>query len=323
MINYIRKHWRGEFSLPHAYWVNGVLFGLPLNIYFRTIDAIVKYDQSFSPLWALEWIMLPIVMSIPFFIWQIVGIWRSAGRSITEGRKFWAWIARIIMILNLLVILVFLVMLFVFGVALVNGALKDSNSAFAVHAKGNIVEFSGTITFESTKAALPLLERKNTTRLIIDSNGGFVGPALKLAQAVKAKKLEVVAVGQCASGCAMVLAAGADRFTTPTTLIGLHSSSVDGFENADIIPDQSAQEDEFYRGAGLSPEFIAKFRKYRGKTSLYYPTMREAIVQGLVTGVLDRDRRLFVSGMDWCSAHLEECDRTGLQNYEIAKSKKH
>jgi hypothetical protein len=104
MIEFARKHWRGEYSLPRSYWLHGVFFGILIALCGGFLSAALKYaDRTDSPyvlplgltciLYALCWLL--------FFIWTTGGTWRSA----TRRGGFWARVAKIALVVGWLSVL--------------------------------------------------------------------------------------------------------------------------------------------------------------------------------------------------------------------------
>jgi hypothetical protein len=76
-LNFVSKHWRGEYSLPRSFWVHGVLLGFLLLVVSCVLIEIRLYPRS--PFFSM-------ISMIGIGIWQIGGVWRSANR---QG-GFWA-----------------------------------------------------------------------------------------------------------------------------------------------------------------------------------------------------------------------------------------
>tara|TARA_B100000029_G_scaffold438737_1_gene454902 strand:- start:4090 stop:4413 length:324 start_codon:yes stop_codon:yes gene_type:complete len=85
--NYFIKFWDGELSLPQSYWVVGVLISIPVGALIGVFTAMI--NAPMNTMYAFF---------IPWYVYIIVGIWRSAGRY--KGPKFWAILAKILMILS-------------------------------------------------------------------------------------------------------------------------------------------------------------------------------------------------------------------------------
>jgi hypothetical protein len=92
--SYFARHWRGDFSLPKSYWVNGALiFGLGCN--FAVMLAVLATVAAFKGTPAVSVIVLlgEIALNVAAYIWAIVGIWRSAVKY--QGPRVWSILARI------------------------------------------------------------------------------------------------------------------------------------------------------------------------------------------------------------------------------------
>jgi len=68
--NYLSRHWRGQLSLPVAFWVNYIVLGAIYFVIGKIMESNEVGDSVGMPFML---ILLPIV------IWQCVGAWRSAG----------------------------------------------------------------------------------------------------------------------------------------------------------------------------------------------------------------------------------------------------
>ena len=87
--NFFVRFWKGDLSLPMSYWgmgvginiVIGLLIGLFVGAAGMSEDAIWGYI-------------------IPFQIYTVVGIWRSANKY--NGTKYWAILAKVAVVLGIL-----------------------------------------------------------------------------------------------------------------------------------------------------------------------------------------------------------------------------
>ena len=87
--NFFVRFWKGDLSLKMSYWgmgvginiVIGLLIGLFVGAAGMSEDAIWGYI-------------------IPFQIYTVVGIWRSANKY--KGAKYWAILAKVAVVLGIL-----------------------------------------------------------------------------------------------------------------------------------------------------------------------------------------------------------------------------
>jgi len=95
MMNFVRKHWRGEYSLPRSYWLHGSLLGVAIMIVGQFL--IFETEQAkFSPY------ALPLGISCLVYILLIVvyGVWVTGGtwRSATRRGGGWARAAKVMIV---------------------------------------------------------------------------------------------------------------------------------------------------------------------------------------------------------------------------------
>jgi hypothetical protein len=70
--------------LRQSFWTNGVGVGLVCTV------ALLGTVEETLFMW---WIVAGLVLEIPLIVWQLVGIWRSAGRY--AGPRHWSILARV------------------------------------------------------------------------------------------------------------------------------------------------------------------------------------------------------------------------------------
>jgi hypothetical protein len=70
--------------LSLSYWVNGVIATLVVSIVAEQLSEAYAAAHPEQTIGIIFWLLL---FSIILSVWQIVGIWRSAGRSIVENRR--------------------------------------------------------------------------------------------------------------------------------------------------------------------------------------------------------------------------------------------
>ena len=316
MFGYIGKHWRGELSLPQSYWVNGVLVLLPFNIYFRIVDAVVTTDPPHDPLAYIYLFTLPALVALPIEVWAGIGIWRSAGARIEGGRKGWAWVARIVVLINLLALIGLMINVARYTYSSFQSESFERTGGYLIQRHDTYVVFHGGITEASGDELANDLGGPKVKRLVINGSiGGFIRPALRVANVVKDRKLFVVALAQCESACTIMLAAGEVRAVTPTTATGFHRGTLMGLN--DTAPDDEKGA-RFFEQAGLTKAFIAKIRTHAGPDDLYDPTLRELIDQGFITDIFEEETSVYRPAKEWCQTQPRLCAHTGRQNW-IAK----
>ncbi len=83
-----KELWEGRRPLREAFWWYAVAYGFLLNF----VTSLVFFAQFVNDA-HMAWIALAFVAPIPYNIFVIVAVWRSAGRY--SGPKKWADLARV------------------------------------------------------------------------------------------------------------------------------------------------------------------------------------------------------------------------------------
>ena len=86
--SYLVRHWRGELSLPVSYWINSCLSTIAVFAVFSCVGLLVGPADSplgFAIVISVAWLFLIVAT-----LWQLVGVWRSAGKHRgRSGKGFW------------------------------------------------------------------------------------------------------------------------------------------------------------------------------------------------------------------------------------------
>ena len=86
--NFFVRFWNGQLSLPMSYWGVGVGLGI---VYGAIIGIFIGLmGMSEEAMWGFL---------IPFQIYTVVGIWRSADKY--KGAKFWAILAKVAVVFGI------------------------------------------------------------------------------------------------------------------------------------------------------------------------------------------------------------------------------
>ncbi len=100
-MNYIRKHWRGELSLPVSFWINFVLLNIGLQVFDAWLTDYSPFEHPVT-LSRLSIIYLILALAI-IYPWQIIGLWRTCNRHMAEHRRrFVARLVQVIVVFGIL-----------------------------------------------------------------------------------------------------------------------------------------------------------------------------------------------------------------------------
>jgi len=287
--DYFVHHWKGELSLPVSYWINGTVAGLGV------VAVMTAAGNALAELSTPQWILVGVcaiwTLATIFTVWQLVGIWRSAGQyRKRRGNAFWSFAAR---------------------AAVVFGSLASLNQLFAVAAPGifeltKIVRgdedygpyqlrvlnsgielaLEGPIKFglpEEVDLLLRANPRINTIHLT--SKGGRINPARKLRKLIVERGLKTYVSTECESACTFAFVGGAERLISSSAKLGFHQPHFPG-----LMPYQARLEtraDEVYMASrGVNRTFIERAFSTDSST-MWYPSRTELFEAKFVDRLAD------------------------------------
>jgi hypothetical protein len=88
MGDLVARLWRGEVSLPRAFWEYAIVYGTLANT-ITTIGMFAAVAMD-APVWLAVAIHL---LAAPYNVFVVVAVWRSARRY--RGRHEWSLLARV------------------------------------------------------------------------------------------------------------------------------------------------------------------------------------------------------------------------------------
>lgn len=296
--SYIKRHWRGELSLPVAYWLNGLLAGFVL----AALMYIIPWNELLSdaPLYFLAALFFVLAFEWAATAWQSVGIWRSATRySANGGPKRWAQLAKIMVVIGIL------------GTAtrfIVSGLpqaveytrIATGNDPFGeyqvrVIRDGTEIEISGHIGFGLANKIDETLTANPKVRIIhLNSPGGRVIEARKLRDVIAAHRIATYTATGCFSACTLAYAAGAQRLIARNASLGFHQYAFPGVSQA-AFRREYEQDKHDWAQRGFGRNFIDR-AFLTPHTDLWRPTHEELFEAKVITGY-PRSSDVAVSGV--------------------------
>lgn len=304
-MEYIRAHWRGKHSLARSYWINGVLLG------FLAGAGILGLDYVLGKMWLgpgviVVWILLLWSITFVFSIWQLVGVWRCAGQhKVLTGRRFWATLAQVAVVLGWIGLAKSSLNYGKVGWLAFEVAAELGPIDYRVELVDGDIHFSGDITYYSVEMVRELLSSSpDIDTLLINSPGGFTGPAMKLGSLVEQNGLTVIAVTQCESACTMPLVASPRPTVIPGTIIGFHRAGGVGIPQ--VEEEAVTALEEYYRAQGVDPEVIQRAISTPFE-NVWRPSLQQLALYGVVKYVFDTQTFEIVDAGDYCAARPGDC----------------
>lgn len=288
--NYVARHWRGDMSLAQSYWVNHIYLNFAILIVIGTLIDIITvsaYKGLIGPFVAINIFLLFIV---GFATWQFVGTFRSANKHRARGgKRVWAIAVQVAIILG------------AFGEVFV----LSKNVVPAYHKMASVIFIdeprkSLTITADATRNALVLrgdiklgayaqfkaaLDAAPTAKsLALTSNGGWLNEGERIAKLVRARGLATVAVGPCLSACALIFAAGEQRWIGAQGRVGFHAprNPVTGTTTEEDVREERQLLVLFGLPGGMADKAVST-----PTSSMWLPTVSELRSAQVIQGEVD------------------------------------
>lgn len=305
LLAHVGRHWRGECGLLAGVLVNGVAVTLFFyHAVFPLLNGVISAFLGWhwtSGVWtafALHTCILVVAALVT--AWQSVGLWRSARGRHGQVRGAWGLGARIVAGA--------LVALYAHGVAESVPALQyefhlahhtgmgRSRQVIATSSDGETLLFRGTIGRGAARALGRVLDRRGRSVRVLqlNSGGGSVREALKMAEVVRARGLETRVGSLCASACTDVFRAGHVRMLEEGARVGFHQPALitDTAYGRARFSDALAFLRSSHESAGYPDWFIERIEATSFE-SMWWPTKEELLEAKVVTAVVPDVERTF------------------------------
>jgi hypothetical protein len=137
-------------------------------------------------------------------------------------------------------------------------------------------DFAAGIADAATKA----IEKNPSLRIVeLESPGGFVEEARRIANAVREHHLATEVSRECSSACTFVFVAGRERVLLPSGRIGFHACRGSTWRDDCDMSDEL----RFFKNAGVDEKFIKKGQRVPSD-DMWYPTVEELFAAHVITG---------------------------------------
>ena len=257
---WIVRHWRGELSLPVAYWVNSLLVVFLVTVLLGA--AVRGLEASGAALQAVSAAALFfLITTLVLWLWGAVGTWRSATYHEERGGSgSWAITAQVLVVLgafmSFLQVQNYAFQSWEYGTLAFGGDPLGAPAEVTLSADGTSIRIDGTLTsgtsgrFRALAADAPRLRT-----VLLDSPGGRQLEAMRIAATIGARRLDTRVERECLSACTFVLLAGTERTADRTARIGFHQPTFPGWSEGERRV-AIRQMGEDYRRAGLAGQFV-------------------------------------------------------------------
>jgi hypothetical protein len=300
-VTYVSRHWRGELSLPVAFWINFVALNLLLLILRPVAEqALVALAMDDDPRFMARMALLHVAFVYGLvYPWQLVGVWRSAGRWLAQRqRRLWPLAGRAIVVVSLVVTLMTLALsapVYRDVVAIAIGPDRYANYSVKRIGDGSLVHFRGYLGYRAARDLRRVLAAGPEVHgIILDSSGGWIASGRSLGRVIQEHGLNTYSFKGCHSACATAFIAGSNRYLADEARLGFHQYAVPfgGLEAYSNMRLEQQRDLQYFHSQGVSPGFLARlFQAEHGEA--WYPTQRELMAAQVITGVVRSEEVLF------------------------------
>jgi len=287
---YAVRHWRGDLPLPVSYWVNGILISAVVYIAAALLSRAADFPSA-PRFWSVLAILLWVTAGVGA-VWQVVGVWRSAGRHVSKGGSGrWSRAARAAVVLGAAQLL------FVFVTQALPQVAEYGRMAFGsdpingyqlrLLRNGSELEVSGYIAFGLTDRVRTALDAHPGITLVhLNSDGGRVAEARKLRDLIASRDISTYTSTRCLSACVIPFLAGVRRLIAPGAKVGFHQYSFAGTTGAAVLEEMETDK-RYFELRGVSAAFV--HQAFRTSDVLWYPTADQMRAAGYITGYAGTD----------------------------------
>ena len=286
--NFFAKHWRGEYSLPRCFWINYLLLNMIVSVwigaYIKNIITIELLNYTLFLLIAIN------IFNVFFTVWQAVGVWRSANNYTRRDYIHWDVMAKIVVVLG---VLGYAYLYYIENQPEIREywlitAGKDPVGKFDIKVlrDTNELVFTGGFSFGITDSIEAYLnENPKINTIHLNSDGGRVAEARKLAELIVSKGLITYTTQVCSSACIIPYAAGRQRLINKDASLGFHQYSFPGTQQFEFL-DEYKKDQEFLLSIGIKKEFIESIFSHAPE-DMWWPTHEELLDANFITTITE------------------------------------
>lgn len=283
---YFALHWHGELPLAVSFWVNNILLSIPIGLALGGLMAWISLKgemlQASSIAALVGW---PLMLAMD--TWCFVGAWRSADRHAEQGgTALWGSATKFVLFLSILsagasTFLDFVPQLGAY-VQMARGIDPIGQVEVTLSSDGRSVKLAGPLGMGDGTRVRKALEHADRLRVVeLESPGGRVFEANRIAEFIGEHAWQTRAVGNCESACTLVFMAGKSRQLMPGAQLGFHRALAGTFNPViDRLVNQELA--ATYRRAGLPEDIIAQTLQ-TPPWAMWYPGIGELAQGGLIT----------------------------------------
>ena len=286
LLNYLKKHWQGGFSLSQAFWVNFVLLFFALGLLEKLIFPPFIVDEIAVTIAVFVYF---VVVKLVIYPWQVVGVLRSCATRIRLNTgRMQAIAAQFVVAVSLALILISTVesyqSLQIYKHKLALKAIGPPIPEYSLDLvkQNTIIHLRGPFEIGITNKVSELIDRyPQIMGIILDSVGGQIYEGGGLARLIRENKLQTFSLDGCLSSCTTAFVAGVTRSLGTNARLGFHQYKTYSLIPSINVGNEQAKDRAIFVTQGVASEFIDKIFMHPPE-SMWWPEIDELLAAGVV-----------------------------------------
>lgn len=282
---FLRRHWRGDYSLARSYWLHTVL--LTSLTPALAIPLLARLTNDMPARYGMGGVLFIAAFSYLAWTWGVCGCWRSASRHVARGGRRWAELAVKFLILCGVISMATSTWRAAhslreqFEIAL--GKQLGPPVVYQVRVDGKSVLLQGGMNDGAADGLARILDQHPSVgTVVLYSAGGWVREGKLVGEVIRQRGLATYVEQECSSSCTLAFLAGRDRAMDPRAHIGFHTLyTVGGDDRINKSFDRKLTFDT-YGKLGLPHEFIERIADTPASSS-WYPELGQLLQAGVLT----------------------------------------
>jgi len=286
VLNYIKQHWQGNFSLAQAFWVNLVLVFFALGFLERLIfPPYIENEIAVTTAVIIYFAVAKLII----YPWQVVGVLRTCDLRIkSDTGRSWATAAQVALVLSLAATLVSTIgtyqslQTFKRNLIIKQTTLPVPLYSLDLIKKNTLIYLRGPFQIGITNRVANLIEQNpEITGIILDSEGGQIYEGRGLARLIRENNLQTFSLDECLSSCTTAFIAGTTRSLGMNARLGFHQYKTYSLIPSINVKNEQAKDMAIFVEQGVSPEFLEKIF-IQPPEDMWWPEIDELIDAGVV-----------------------------------------
>ncbi len=287
-LNYVKRHWQGNFSLSVSFWINFLLLYFILNFLERYIFP--PYIQGELAVTNAV-IAFTVIVRLIIYPWQVVGVIRACDRAAnTNIDRYWIIAAQGIVVMSIVgtVVSTFSSYQSVLSYKQSFLPLKTYEVApeytLELVRNNSLLHIRGPIQPGITRRVSELIAQQPAVKgIILNSSGGQIYEGRGLARIIRENRLQTYALEKCISACTTAFIAGSKRWLGENARLGFHQYKKYTTYPQINIAEEQARDKTLFAAQGISPEFLRKIFD-KPPEEIWWPQIDELLRAKVIHG---------------------------------------